>query len=68
LGIITGDRSINPILSPIIPGVDDGKVALESATIKGMKDFIVIHATHPFIMKNCYAIEHTLSLIKFGHF
>ena len=68
LGIIAGDRSINPILSLIIPGVDDGKVAVESAKVKGMRDFVVIHATHPFIMKNRRAIEHTISFIKFGHF
>ena len=29
LGIITGDRTIDPISSWIIPGVDDGKVASE---------------------------------------
>jgi hypothetical protein len=68
LGIITGDRSINLILSLIIPGVDDGKVSVESAKVKGMKDFVVIHAAHPFIMKNRHAIEQTISFLKFGSF
>ena len=51
LGVITGDRSINWINSLIIPGKDDGKVSIESAKVEGMDDFLIVHATHPFIMK-----------------
>jgi len=68
LGIITGDRSINWILSCIIPGPDDGKVSVERAKLKGMNDFRVIHATHPFIMQNSEAIELTIKFIKTGSF
>lgn len=68
LGVITGDKSINPLLSFIIPGDDDGKVSVKSAKVKGMRDFIVIHATHPFIMKNRQAIEQTISFLKYGKF
>jgi len=67
-GIITGDRSINLILSWIIPGPDDGKVSVERAKIEGMADFRVIHATHPFIMKNSKAISLTLHFLKYGSF
>lgn len=68
LGIITGDRSINWILSSLIPGKDDGKVSVEKAKCEGMQDFIVIHATHPAIMKNRKAIENTLLFLKLGRF
>jgi len=68
LGIITGDRSINLLLSLVIPGADDGKVSVKSAKVKGMRDFIVIHATHPFIMKNRQAIEQTIHFLEFGKF
>jgi len=68
LGVITGDRSINLLLSLIIPGPDDGKVSIESARIEGMKDFIIIHSTHPFIMKNKRAIMQTIAFIKNGKF
>jgi hypothetical protein len=67
-GIITGDRSINLILSWIIPGPDDGKVSVTRAKVKGMADFRVIHATHPFIMKNAEAISLTLHFLKYGSF
>jgi pimeloyl-ACP methyl ester carboxylesterase len=68
LGIITGDRSINLILSTMIPGPDDGKVSVRRARLNGMKDFIVIHAAHPFIMRNREAIRQTLYFLRNGLF
>jgi hypothetical protein len=68
LGIITGDRSINLLLSLFISGDNDGKVSVESAKVVGMKDFTVIHATHPFIMNNRQAMEETLSFLRKGRF
>ena len=67
-GILIGDRSINWILSSMIPGKDDGKVSVESAKVKGMKDFKVINATHPFIMKNKEAMNEALHFIETGNF
>jgi len=67
-GIITGDSSINWINSFIIPGEDDGKVSIESAKVEGMVDFLVIHASHPFIMKDKLVITKCLSFIRDGHF
>ncbi|MBF0119087.1 MAG: alpha/beta hydrolase [Desulfobacterales bacterium] len=68
VGIITGDKSINWILSTMISGKNDGKVSVERARLEGMADFIVIPATHPFIMKNETAIEQTLFFLKHGKF
>lgn len=67
-GIITGDRSINWINSLIIPGKDDGKVSVESAKVDGMADFLVVHAPHPFIMKDKNAIMNCLFFLKNGKF
>ncbi len=68
VGIITGDTSINFILSTQIPGKDDGKVSVASARLDGMKDFLVLPASHPFIMKDKVAIEQTMHFLKHGEF
>jgi triacylglycerol lipase len=68
VGIITGDRSINWINSLLIPGRDDGKVSIERTKLAGMTDHIVIHATHPLIMKNREAIRQTIQFLRTGNF
>jgi triacylglycerol lipase len=69
LGIIAGDRSINWIASLfLIPGPDDGRVSVKRAGLDGMTDFIVIHATHPFIVRNNEAIRQTIAFLQNGKF
>jgi len=68
LGIITGDRSVNLILSLLIPGKDDGKVAVKRAQLRTMKDFRIIHATHPFIARNKKTIELVTRFLEKGEF
>ena len=67
-GIITGSRTINFVLSMMIPGDDDGKVSIENAKLAGMKDFLVVPATHPFIMINDRVIQQALFFLKNGYF
>ncbi|MCP4117728.1 MAG: alpha/beta hydrolase [Desulfobacteraceae bacterium] len=68
VGIITGDRTVNPILSLLIPGKDDGKVSIESARLQGMKDFLVVHRTHPFIMNDETVLKQVTYFLKNGVF
>ena len=68
VGIIAGRRSINPILSRIVPGDDDGKVSIESAKLEGMQDFLVVPTSHPFLMTDRQAIEQTLQFLDTGRF
>ncbi|MDG9668974.1 alpha/beta fold hydrolase [Hahella sp. CR1] len=67
-GVITGDRSVNPLLSLMIKGPNDGKVSVERAKLTGMRDFLVLPATHPFIMRNQTALEQTLHFLREGRF
>ena len=68
LGVIAGKDSINPILSWMIPGEDDGKVSIENAKLAGMKDFLVVPVSHPFLMQSPVVIEQTIHFLKLGRF
>ena len=68
LGIITGDRSINPIGSWLIPGPDDGKVSVDRARVEGAADFLVVPATHTFIMNHKEVAVQVVSFLREGRF
>jgi hypothetical protein len=68
VGVIAGSRTINWINSLMIPGTDDGKVSLERTKLAGMSDYLVIPATHPFIMRNRTAIRQTICFLQRGCF
>ncbi|WP_455374836.1 esterase/lipase family protein [Kaarinaea lacus] len=68
VGVITGDTTVNYILSTLIPGDDDGKVSIERAKVQGMLDFLVVHHSHPFIMEADDVITQTLTFLREGQF
>ena len=68
VGIIAGDRTINLILSTAFDEPNDGKVAVEDTKLEGMKDFLVVHRTHPFIMQGDEVIDQVLYFLEHGCF
>ncbi len=68
LGVVAGDRSMNWINSCMSKGPDDGKVSVESTKVEGMKDPLVVHTTHPFMMKNQRVITSVIAFLKSGQF
>ena len=70
VGIITGDRYafFDKWLTSYFKGPNDGKVSVKRTKVEGMTDFLVVHATHPFIMNSCYVQFETVHFLKTGTF
>ena len=68
VGIIAGTHSINLLLSQLIPGQDDGKVAVRNAKLMGMSDFITVPVSHPFLMMDDQVIAQTIHFLQHGRF
>jgi pimeloyl-ACP methyl ester carboxylesterase len=68
LGVIAGSKTVNLLLSRLIPDINDGKVSLSRAQVAGMQDFIVMPYSHPFIMRSEAVIAQALHFIQQGCF
>lgn len=68
VGIIAGNKSSNPYFSKIIPGEDDGRVAVDKTKLTEMKDFLIVPSTHLTIKYNNEVIKQTAFFLKNGKF
>ncbi|MEN8141715.1 MAG: alpha/beta fold hydrolase [Thermodesulfobacteriota bacterium] len=70
VGVLTGDRhhGFDNWFAGMIPGADDGKVAVERAKVAGMSDFLVLSHHHTSIMKQEEVIEQVICFLKSGRF
>jgi triacylglycerol lipase len=68
LGIIAGDRSLSRFGSWLIPGPDDGMVGVDQTRVEGASDFLVVPATHTFIMNRPDVADAVLFFLEHGRF
>ena len=68
VGIIAGNRSINPVFSPLLPGPDDGRISVTNTKLAGMADFIEVPYIHPLIMNYRLVIQQTIHFLQQGCF
>lgn len=67
-GVIAGNYSFNPLYSNIIPGEDDGKVAVERTRLAGMQDFLLLPLSHTFIMNDEEVQQQAIFFLQNGRF
>ena len=68
VGIIAGNRSIDPISSAFLPKPHDGRVSVENTKLDGMADHVVMATSHPWLVRNALAIEQTIAFLRDGEF
>lgn len=68
LGVIAGDRPLNPLFSPWLPGPDDGKVSVASTHLAGERDHLVLHHSHTWLAWRTDTVAETLAFLRTGHF
>jgi pimeloyl-ACP methyl ester carboxylesterase len=68
VGIIAGNRTIDPLTSAVLDNPDDGRVSVDDTRLDGMTDFVVVEHSHAFIMRMQEPIELTIRFLNTGSF
>jgi pimeloyl-ACP methyl ester carboxylesterase len=68
LGVIAGNRSVDPVSSLIIGDPNDGRVSIERTKIAGMTDHIVVAASHPFLPAKKEVHRLVFEFLRHGRF
>ncbi|MFW5770334.1 MAG: esterase/lipase family protein [Spirochaetota bacterium] len=67
-GVIAGCASMNPVNSLILPGDDDGTVAVSHTPVEGMHDFVVIPRSHSGILFDKKVYKLVVRFLREGSF
>lgn len=68
LGVIAGNRTIDPITSSVLENPDDGRVSVADTRLDGMADFVVVEHSHAFMMRMRRPIDLTIRFLNNGSF
>ena len=68
VGVIAGNRTIDPITSQVLENPDDGRVSVSDTRLEGMKDFRVVGASHAFIMQDTEVFDLVRNFLARGTF
>ncbi len=68
VGVIAGDRSLNPIGSWLIPGADDGMVSVASTRLHGMRDFLIAPTDHILMRYSQPIADAVIHFLRHGRF
>lgn len=68
LGVIAGNRTIDPITSSVLENPDDGRVSVVDTRLEGMADFVEVAHSHAFMMRMGEPIRLTIRFLRTGNF
>jgi len=68
VGIIAGNRWINPVGAMVLPPPHDGTVSVDRTHLDGMKDHLVVPHTHTFIMNSNQVTRQVIHFLRYGKF
>lgn len=68
VGVIAGDRSLNPLFSAWLTGPDDGKVTVASTHLAGETDHITMPHSHTWLMWRRPVLDQVKAFLRTGRF
>ncbi|HEU4563307.1 MAG TPA: alpha/beta fold hydrolase [Gemmatimonadaceae bacterium] len=68
VGIIAGDRCINPLFGRWLGGPSDGKVAVRRTRLAGMRDHLVVRSGHTLLPWRRQVISQLFAFLETGSF